>query len=451
MYKAIIIGAGPAGYTCAVRIAQCGHKVALIERNLVGGTCVNWGCTPSKAMISSAKVARQVRHAAEYGIYTSRVVIDFKEIANRRDKIVKKSRLKIKKLLKHWNIELIKGNANLIDHTSVSVNGKIFKAENIVIATGSEPLIPPFLQKEDPSIISSNQLVSIKELPKELTIVGGGIIGLEIATIFSNLGSKVRIIEFMDRCLSAFDSDISHAIMKEMETNGVEILTGHKVIDITDGIVLVEEMKTGKKRQIKSQLNLIAIGRKAVFDQEQLRKLKLDHSPNGITINDKTQTSRKNIYAIGDATGQSILAHVAIQQGIVAAENICGYPRKMKYEVIPAVVYSFPEIATVGNIPSEIRGNYTVTTFPFSSNLRAEIEGHKTGFVKLWIEKKTYRLLAVQLIGEMAGEIIQAYADIIALKTKIHDVIDIIHAHPTYNEIVRNSLEHALGGAIEHY
>lgn len=475
-YKAIIIGSGPAGYTAAIRIAQLGGKVAIVERDLIGGICTNWGCTPSKAMISSAKYAKYAKEAADYGIELGEYKVNFAKVAERRDEVMANTRKEIRHLLDHWKVDIIQGNGEIIDPHHVQVapyqnpnsdltnakgespylaenyksvsEAQTLETENIIIATGSEPLVPGFLQKQDPTIINSNKLIWIKQLPKELTIVGGGIIGLEFSALFSHFGTKVRVIEFMDRCLATMDPDISAAITTELQAQDVEILTGHKVLDIDNGVIKVEVMATGEVKEIQSPLNLIAIGRKAVINNTELEKAGVTYNPKGINVNSHMRTDVPSIYAVGDATGLSILAHVAIQQGIIAAENIMGASREMSYDIIPAVVYTLPEVATVGTIPQDTEG-VRVIKFPFSSNLRANIEGHNSGFVKLWISAEN-KLLAVQMLGDYAGEIIQAYADIIAMKADISEIANTIHAHPTYNEVVRNSLEFALGRAIEY-
>lgn len=419
------------------------------------------------------------KQASKYGVNLNAISIDFSKVAERRDGVMQRTREEIRHLLDHWNVDIIQGSGSIIDGNHVHVApydnpNKIFskveyptiseeltlETENIIIATGSEPLIPPFLQKEDPTIINSNRLISIKELPEELTIVGGGIIGLEFSALFSHFGTKVRIIEFLDRCLATMDSEISAEITKELTELGVEVLTGHKVLDITNGKVKAEVIATGEIKEINSPLNLIAIGRKAAINFPELEKIGLEANPKGINVNGFMQTNIPSIYAVGDATGLSILAHVAIQQGIIAAEYISGETdaagnfREMNYSVIPAVVYTLPEVATVGNIPAEL-DDIAVVKFPFAANLRANIEEHNSGFVKMWFTKddttgKVQKLVAVQMVGDNAGEIIQAYADIIAMKLDIDAISRIIHAHPTYNEIVRNSFEFALGRAIEY-
>lgn len=467
-YTAVIIGGGPSGHSCAVRLAQLGAKVALVERDYIGGICTNWGCTPSKAMIESAKIARDVKDSFKYGVDVSDFQINFARVAARRNQVVVHTREAITDLLQHHKVDLYQGEAQIEAPGRVRVlNGKldrdgevmhysgeeeVLETENIVIATGSKPLIPGFIDKSDPSIVSSNRLITIDERPEKLTIVGGGVIGLEFATIFSNLGTQVTVVEFLDRVLAAMDEDISTEITRLMEANGVKILTSHKVLSVKDGVVTAEDQKTGKQVELSCNKTLIAIGRMAVIHSEAYEALGIEHTPKGVNVNDYQQTSVPGIWAIGDATGKSILAHVGIQQGIVAAENIMRKEgqslRKMDYEVIPAVIYSLPEIVGVGTVPTDL-ADVKVVKVPFAINLRASIEEYPEGFIKLWIRND--RIVAAQAIGHGVSEIMQEVANMIALKTDIQDVAEIIHAHPTYSEIIRSALEYSLDKAVDFY
>ncbi len=467
-YSAVIIGGGPAGHACAVRIAQLGGKVAVVERDYIGGICTNWGCTPSKSMIESAKVARVVKESSKYGIDVSSFMIDFQKVAARRDEVIEKSRQGLVQMLKHYDIDIYQGEAEIVEPGKLKVrqgkldldgvvmhyNGQedMLEADNIVLATGSHPITPEFVKRDDPSVVSSNRLISISSLPETLTIVGGGVIGLEFATIFSNLGSRVTIIEFLDRVLAGMDPEISAEITRQLTTNGVRVLTSHEVLSVENGVVKAENRAIGDIVEIISQAILIAIGREAVVNPEMYHKLGLQFTRKGIGVNDFMQTSVPGIWAIGDATGKSILAHVGIQQGIVCAENIMRGPaaplRRMDYEVIPAVVYSIPEVVEVGAVPADLNG-VAVFKVPFSANLRARIEAYDEGFVKIWI--KDNRVMAAQAIGHNVSEIMQELANMIALETPLNEVAEIIHAHPTYSEITRSILEYALGKAVDFY
>jgi dihydrolipoamide dehydrogenase len=466
-YNAVIIGAGPAGHTCAVRIAELGGKVAIVERDFIGGICTNWGCTPSKAMIESAKVAREVQNSGRYGVKVSDYEIDFPYVAKRRDKIVLQTRESISELLAHHQVDICQGEAvvnaphvvkvrygkldNETYQMDYSGEEELLQTDNIVLATGSKPLIPPFINQDDPTIVSSHRLITIDDLPETLTIVGGGVIGLEFATIFSNLGSQVTIVELLPRVLDMMDPDISAEITRIMEDKGVTILTNHKVTELNEGELKAINQETQKTVSIRSQMNLIAIGRTAVLQEELYEKLDLSYTRKGIDVDDTMQTSVKGIWAIGDATGKSILAHCGIQQGIVCAENIMrkeGKPRLMDYSVIPAVVYSLPEIISIGAVPDDLN-DVRVVKIPFAVNLRANIEEHTEGFIKMWIREN--KLIAAQAIGYMVSEIQQELANMIALGTDIEQVAQIVHAHPTYNEIIRSALEFAEGKAVDFY
>ncbi len=465
-YTAVVIGSGPAGHTCAVRLAQLGGRVAVIERDYVGGICTNWGCTPSKSMIESAKIARVVRESAKYGVRVPEFSVDFKVVAERRDEVIREARLDILNLLRHHGVDVYHGEADVetpgrvrvkrgkldLDGAVMHYSGRVdeIEADHIVLATGSMPAMPDFVQPNDPFIVSSNRLITIGELPRRLTIVGGGVIGLEFATIFSNLGSKVTVIEYLEHVLSGMDHEISHAITEEMTAAGVTILTGHRVYSIANGVAYVEDRTEHNTVEVPSDAILIATGRRPVVQAGMFERLGVAYDKHGIGVDDYLRTNARGVWAVGDATGKSILAHVGMQQGIVAAENIMcpeGQPmRAMDYSVIPAVVYSIPEIVGVGHVPDDLSG-VGVFKVPFAVNLRARIEAYDSGFIKLWV--KDDRVLAAQAIGHNVSEIMQELANMIALKTPLNDVAEIIHAHPTYSEITRSVLEYALGKPVD--
>ena len=468
-YDAVVIGGGPSGQAASVRLAQAGKKVAVVERDFVGGICVNWGCTPSKAMIESAKIIQHVKEASHYGVEPNGFQVNFSRIAERRNQVVEEVREATKDLLLHHKIDIYQGEAVIeapgkvmvkggkLDIDAVTMhydgNDEELATEHIIIATGSAPLVPPGIDKNNPHLVNSNRLISINELPESLTIVGGGVIGIEFATIFSNLGAKVTIVEFLPRVLALMDEEISAEITSILEGKGVSIYTGHMMTNIDEnGVVTAKNRETEEEVKIESQMTLLSIGRKAVIDHELCEKLGLEFERRGICVDDYMRTNIPGIWAIGDATGKSILAHVGIQQGIVCAENIlkgeADQLREMDYDVIPAVIYSLPEIVTVGTVPEDLT-DVKVVKVPFNKNLRAAIEERGEGFIKLWI--KDNRILAVQAIGFVVSEIIQEIANMIALGTDIREVAEIIHPHPTYAEITRSAMEYALGQAVDFY
>jgi dihydrolipoamide dehydrogenase len=418
-------------------------------------------------MIESAKIARVVRESSRYGVNVGSFTIDFKAVAQRRDEVIRSSRLDVMELLQHHNVDIFQGEAHVVQPGQVQIRrGKLdldgnvmhytgrtedLSADNIVLATGSVPAMPDFVQPNDPFVVSSNRLITIGELPRRLTIVGGGVIGLEFATIFSNLGSQVTVIEFRDHVLNGMDHEISHAIVDEMAAVGVRTLVNHRVFSVATGMVYAEDRATHEAIEIPSDAVLIATGRAPVIQKDMFDHLGIAYDKRGIGVDDYLRTNVAGVWAIGDATGKSILAHVGMQQGIVAAENImeaAGAPlRKMDYSVIPAVVYSIPEIVGVGAIPPAEDEDVDVFRVPFKANLRAHIEAYDSGFMKIWV--KNDRVVAAQAIGHNVSEIMQELANMIALRTPLADVARIIHAHPTYSEITRSVLEYALGKAVD--
>jgi dihydrolipoamide dehydrogenase len=465
-YTVAIVGSGPAGHTCAVRLAQLGAKVAVIERDYVGGICTNWGCTPSKSMIESAKIARTVKDSGHYGVEVSSFKVDFAKVAARRDRVIERSRQIVVDLLQRHQVDLYQGEAEIVQPGKLRVRcgqldldgyvmrytGEVdeIEAEHIVLATGSQPLIPDFVDPDDPFVVSSNRLISIGYLPPTLTIVGGGVIGLEFATMFANLGSQVTIIEYLDRVLAMMDPEVSQEIAERLTADGVKILAYHEVTSIKDGVVAVKNRATGEMLQLSPKAVLIAVGRTPVIEKEMFDRAGIAYSRKGIEVDEHLQTSVPGVWAIGDATGKSILAHVGMQQGLVCAENIMKAPaapfRCMDYDVIPSVVYTLPEVVSAGQVPHDLTG---VSAFkePFSVNLRARIEGFEEGFVKIWVRDE--RLVAVQAVGHNVSEIVQELVNMIALETPLHAVAGVIHAHPTYSEIGRSILEYALGKAFD--
>jgi dihydrolipoamide dehydrogenase len=299
-YTAIIMGGGPAGHSAAIRIAELGGRVALVERDYIGGICTNWGCTPSKSMIESAKVAKTVADSARYGVKVDHMHVDFPAVANRRNQVITSTREFITDLLKHHNVDIYQGEGEIVAPGKMLVRGgKLdpdgktmhytgedmnLMADNIIISTGSQPLIPGFVDISDPAVVSSNRLISINELPKSLTIIGGGVIGLEFATIFSNLGSQVTIIEFLDRVLAQMDEDVSAEITRILEERGVKILTSHKCVSLKDGVIEAENVRTGEMVKIDAPMTLVAIGRMAVVHDKTYQDLGLNYTRKGVDV-----------------------------------------------------------------------------------------------------------------------------------------------------------------------
>ena len=377
--------------------------------------------------------------------------------------MILRSRGLVARLLEHHGVDVYQGEAQIVSagrlrvrHGKLGVDGLEMSytgdeteltSDHVVVATGSRPLMPSWAPADHPYIVSSNRLITIGELPESLTIVGGGVIGLEFATIFSNMGTRVTIVEFLDRILGYADAEISHALTEELKLAGVRILTDHQVRSVEEGYVQAEHRATGDVVDIPGRAVLMAIGRQPVIDTDAFARLGIEHDERGIAVDERLRTSVPNMWAIGDATGRSILAHVGMQQGLVCAENIASGGETalvMDYDVIPAVVYSIPEVVTVGTVPDDAVTSFKV---PFSANLRARIEAYEEGFMKVWVRDGV--IVAAQAIGYYVSELMQELANMIALRTPVQEVAHVIHAHPTYSEITRAVLEYSLGRATD--
>ncbi len=444
IYDAIVIGSGPAGYTCAIRVAQLGGKAVVIEKDLTGGICTNWGCIPTKAMITAAKVVDTVKKAARLGIEISELKVNFQKIMQHRDRVVSTSRKGIESLLSQNGIELVRGEGKLISADKVQVGDNVLEGKNIVLATGSSPLIPPFI-KLSKTVHSSSELLQIDHIPESLTIIGGGVIGLEFATLFSTLGSKVTIIEMLDRILANCDPEISAELEKSYSRAGMNILTKHKVLAVEGNTVKLQKLETGEELEARSEVILVAIGRRANIASEMLDAVGVKYERNGISVDEKMRTSVPNIYAVGDANGKSILAHAGIHQAEVAAENIMGHDASMEYTV-PACIYTFPEVAEVGRHESDVPGA-KVGKFPMIANARARCEAHSDGFVKVVLKDDV--VVGCQMIGQNATEMISEAGLAVKNRMSVSQILDTIHAHPTYAEAFREAVADAVGKAID--
>jgi dihydrolipoamide dehydrogenase len=437
IYDCVVIGGGPSGSVAAARIGQLGGKVCLIEKEFLGGVCTNWGCIPTKAMIASAKVVYENKEAEKLGIYTS-TRVDFKKVVIHRDNEIAKSRSAMKELLQKFKVEVVYGEGKIIDKTTVSVNNEKLKTRNIILCTGSKATYPHFIRLSD-RVLTSKELTSINVLPRNLAIMGGGVIGCEFATIFRNLGSDVTIIERFDRLVFNEDKEIGEKLAEEFTKMGIKLMLGCSVKDVNDRDIITE------KGVVPYDYCLIATGRSPLLDEETLKKLWIDYDKTGVKVNDRMQTTVKNIYCIGDATGKSILAHVGVMQATVAANNIMGKGGKMNYTV-PRCVYSIPEIACVGKTELECK-NPKTATIQLKNNARATLEGKDTGFVKVIMEKN--KIVGFQMIGHNVTEIVNEAALIVKNNISPKDIMSTIHPHPTLGETIKYAVQKAMGELCE--
>ncbi|HOK04535.1 MAG TPA: dihydrolipoyl dehydrogenase [Victivallales bacterium] len=440
-FDVCVIGAGPGGYVAAIRAAQLGAKTALIEKDFPGGTCLNWGCIPTKTLIASTELYKKIKEADKFGIkIDGDVKADWSAILTRKNEIVKKLRNGILSLLKSARVEYIEGVAKFAERKKIQIkqnNGKEIhvKADKIIIATGSESVYPAFIPKTE-RIYTSTELLDIKEIPESLIILGGGVIGCEFASMFASLGTKITILEMLPEILSVCDKEIIKLAVNEMKKMGIEIHTGSKVERVLkkENCILCE---TAEGEFIASHM-LVAVGRRASLTSLDIEKAGLQVNEKGfIQVDSKCRTSVPGIFAIGDLTGRIQLAHMASAMGICAAENACGNFYEFRDNLVPNCIFTSPEIASVGLTESECKNrgiDYRIGNFPFAALGKAMAIGDYVGFCKIIADAQTDQVLGVHIIGPHATDLIAEAATAMNLEITAEELGKAIHAHPTLPE-----------------
>jgi len=432
MYDAVIIGAGPGGYVCAIEISKLGGKVCIVEKNGFGGTCTQRGCIPTKYLHSVGDFVRKASISKSYGI-DSKIDLDYKILKSKMFTTVGKLASGIQLLLKDNGVEIVEGEAEIIAPNKVKVGSKILETKNVVIATGSTPVsISGYDFKE--KILSTDTFWSMEELPKSIAVIGGGYSGCEFASILNVLGCKVWLIEMEEALMPDNPQEIGKTLEKYMRIDGITVLTNSKVEKITDNGILVNG------QNIDVEKILVCVGRKPNIGSDEMKKLGIEFSGKGIDVNKKMLTSVSNIYAIGDITGKYQLAHVASKQGEVAAHNITGHDSEMDYSVIPFCVFTFPEVAFVGDCSGKSG------EFPLRANAKANCLEDTRGFLKVF-EKNGICVGAI-IIGTRASELIGEATIAIESQLKIEKFLKIIHAHPTLSEAFTEAVRDINGQSI---
>ena len=432
MYDAVIIGAGPGGYVCAIEISKLGGKVCIVEKNGFGGTCTQRGCIPTKYLHSVGDFVRKASISKSYGI-DSKIDLDYKILKSKMFTTVGKLASGIQLLLKDNGVEIVEGEAEIISPNKVKVGSKILETKNVVIATGSTPVsISGYDFKE--KILSTDTFWSMEELPKSIAVIGGGYSGCEFASILNVLGCKVWLIEMEEALMPDNPQEIGKTLEKYMRIDGITVLTNSKVEKITDNGILVNG------QNIDVEKILVCVGRKPNIGSDEMKKLGIEFSGKGIDVNKKMLTSISNIYAIGDITGKYQLAHVASKQGEVAAHNITGHDSEMDYSVIPFCVFTFPEVAFVGDCSGKSG------EFPLRANAKANCLEDTRGFLKVF-EKNGICVGAI-IIGTRASELIGEATIAIESQLKIEKFLKIIHAHPTLSEAFTEAVRDINGQSI---
>ncbi|MCW5936400.1 MAG: dihydrolipoyl dehydrogenase [Fimbriimonadaceae bacterium] len=459
----VVIGAGPGGYVAAIRAALLGAKVVCVEKEFHGGTCLNWGCIPSKAMIASVERLHAVKHAADFGVeIKGDIGFDFKKMSDRRDKIVKTLRGGVGMLFKKKGVESMEGYARLTGPNTVTVekDGKSqsIKAKNIILAMGSKIIVPPIPGLEggrDQNIWTSDDAVTAPFLPKRILIIGGGVIGVEFGFVFNGLGSEVTVVEMMPRVLPMMDEDLGTELGKQLSRQGIKLMTSTAVERLEragEGWKVHVKTSAGEQQQVEVDVVLVAVGRRAFTDEMGLEQAGVKLHRGGIEVNDFMQTSVPNIYAIGDVTGRVQLAHTASYEGQVAAENcVRGPSRRADRRAIPNCIYTNPEVASVGLTEGEAKEqgyDVMVGKFAFRPLGKAMAAGEQEGFVKVVAEHKYGEVLGVHVIGAHATDLIAQAVTAIKLEATVDAMVDTIHAHPTMTEAFLEAYEDTHGVAI---
>ena len=454
-----VLGGGPGGYVAAIQAAKMGAKVILVEKDEVGGTCLNEGCIPTKSLVRSAQVFSDIKNSKEYGIICDNPQIDMAKVIDRKDNIVENLVSGIKHLFNKNQITLVKGRGKLLNKNTLLVDNKIsIKAKNIIIATGSKITKPQIPGIDLDNVIYSDDALDLKELPNKIVIIGAGIIGMEFAFIYANMGVDVAVVEFMDDILSSLDDDIIDEVTEAAHNAGISLYTSSKVEEIlkdeADGLI-VKITNNNKNKYISGGKVLVCVGRSPEYQNIGIDDLgiNINKDTKGIKVNDKMQTNIPNIYAIGDVTNIIQLAHLASAQGIVAAKNILGKDSTIDYRAVPSAIFTSPEIATVGLSEKDLTdrlNEITIGKFPISANGKAMTYGETRGFIKIIKENKSGRILGTSIIGPHASDLIAEVTLAIQNKLTANDIINTIHAHPTISEVTHEGALSVEGGAI-HY
>ncbi|WP_187296261.1 dihydrolipoyl dehydrogenase [Tepidibacter mesophilus] len=455
-----IVGAGPGGYVAAIYAAKQGEKVIIIEKEHVGGTCLNHGCIPTKALVRSSEVYKNMKEADSFGLFAENVSVNMGKVIKRKDDIKNQLKNGIEYLLQKHDIQKIDGTGEIIDENTVFVKTNrtetTIKTENIIIATGSQPAIAPIKGIDSKNVLTSKEALEMTNLPNKLVIIGGGVIGMEFAFIYASFGVEVFVVEYADEILDSLDNDVCDEISKIAKENKIKLYTKSKVesIDETEnGECVVSFIKDGESKYISCDKVLVSVGRQPYFEGLGIEKLDIEMNDNkkGIKVNEKMQTNISNIYAIGDVTNIIQLAHVASHQGIIAVDNILGKNKTIDYSTVPSAIFTEPEIAVVGiteKIANEKGIEIEIGKFPMSANGKALTLGKAKGFVKIIKEKSTGKIIGSTIIGSHATDLLASVALCINNGLTTEQITETIFAHPTTAESIHEAALNVEGGAI---
>jgi dihydrolipoamide dehydrogenase len=452
-YDVVVIGSGPGGYVSAIRCSQLGMKTAIIEKyTTMGGTCLNVGCIPSKALLDSSHHFEEAsKNFSNHGInINGEISLDFSKMISRKNDVVSQTTKGIEFLMKKNNIKIYNGFGSFVDKNKVKIKSSdeeiVIESKNIIIATGSKPSSLPFIKLDKERVITSTEALNLKEIPKHLIIIGGGVIGLELGQVYKRLGAEVSIVEYMDKIIPTMDSGLSKELTKVFKKQKLKIHTSHKVTSVErvdDNVIVMAEDKNGKLIEFNGDYCLLSIGRSAYTDGLNLESIGLKTNDKGqIQVNDQLQTKHSNIYAIGDVVKGAMLAHKAEEEGVLVAEIISGQKPHIDYNLIPGVVYTWPEVASVGKTEDYLKKNnieYKVGQFPMRALGRSRASSDLDGFVKILADKNTDEIIGVHMIGARCADLISEAVIAMEYRASAEDIARISHAHPTYSEAIKEA------------
>ena len=451
-FQAVVIGGGPGGYVCAIRLAQLGLKTACIEsRGSLGGTCLNVGCIPSKSLLNLSEEFDKVQHLSNKGIEIGEIKLNLPKMMKSKDKAVTVLTKGVEFLFKKNKVTYFQGTGSFKSKNEISIKDdknreNLIQAEKVIIATGSVPVSLPGVEFDEKVIVSSTGALKFEKVPKKMIVVGGGYIGLEMGSVWSRLGTEVHVVEFLDHITPGMDKEISSEFMKILKKQGINFHMQHKVEKIeknNKGVVIITKDNNGNQKDFRCDVVLISVGRKPNTNGLNLEKIGIEiDEKKRVKTNKNFQTNLENIYAIGDVITGPMLAHKAEDEGIAVAENIVGQSGHVNYDTIPGVVYTSPEVASIGKTEEQLKEKnikYKVGKFSFMANSRAKAIDNTEGFVKILADEKTDKVLGAHLIGPHAGELIAEIGIAMEFGASSEDIARTCHAHPTFSEAVKEA------------
>lgn len=460
-YDIVVIGSGPGGYVTAIRCAQLGMKTAIVEKyKTMGGTCLNVGCIPSKALLSSSEHYHDAKkNFAAHGISVEGISFDFEKIMARKESVIEQNCKGVEFLMGKNKIDTLQGHATFKDAKTIVIKNddgeQVIEAEKTIIATGSKPSSIPGVTIDKKRVISSTELLSLKEVPETLTVIGAGVIGLELGSVYARLGSKVQVVEYLDSAIPTMDKDLGKELARSLKKLGMKLNLSHKVQKVEmvgDKAVTTALNKKDKEVQFEADYCVVAVGRRAYTDGLGLENLGIEVNRNGtIPVNDSFETKVQGVYAIGDVIGGMMLAHKASEEGVYVAESLAGLKPHLNYNAIPGVVYTHPEVSSVGPTEDQLKADgaeYLSGTFTYRALGRARATNEISGFMKVLADAKSHEILGVHMIGACVGEMISEAVVAVEKKATLEEVGAISHAHPTYSEGIKEACLAALGRCV---